>query len=178
VHAKSDGTATDMKFCIVQHEFSLSGCTATTEPEVVITMRRNEIEMQFWRQNIGFRGLQIRRNVKRHEVLYSSARILPNLDMTTTKPEVVITMRRCEIEMQFWCLNIGFRARQIQWNIDRHEVLYISARILHIWMHGDHGTGSSYYNASERDRNAISASKYRFSCTPSPTGHRLTRSSV
>ena len=102
MHAKSNGTATDTKFCIVQPEFSLSGCTATTEPEVVITMRRNEIEMQFWRQNIGFRASQVQRNIDRHEVMYSSARILPIWDMKNTKPEVVIIMRRCAIEMQFW----------------------------------------------------------------------------
>ena len=95
-----------------------------------------------------------------------------------TKQEVVMTTHRNEIEMQFWRLNIGFRARQLQRNIDRHEVMYSSARILHIWMHGDHGTGSSYYYASERDRNAILASKYKLPWTPNSTERRPTRSSV
>ena len=95
-----------------------------------------------------------------------------------TKPEVVITMRRYEIEMQFRCLDIGFRGRQSQWNIDRHEVLYSSAWILPIWMHGDHETGSSYNYASVRDRNTISVSRHRFSRTPKSMEHRPTWSSV
>ena len=94
--------------------------------------------------------------------------------ISTTEPEVVITVRRYEIEMQFWRLNIGFRGRQIRWNIDRHEVLYNSGRILPIWTHGDHETGSSYYYASVRDRNAILSSKYRFLWTPNPMEQRPT----
>ena len=47
--------------------------------------------------------------------------------MAAAKPEVVITMRWYEIEMRFRRLDIGFRGRQSQWNIDRHEVLYSSA---------------------------------------------------
>ena len=43
-----------------------------------------------------------------------------------TKPEVVITKCRYEIEMQFRPLHIGFRGRQGQRNIDRHQVLYCS----------------------------------------------------
>jgi hypothetical protein len=50
--------------------------------------------------------------------------IIPN---DATKPEVVITMRRYEIEMLFWRLDIGFRGRQSRWNIERHEVPYRSA---------------------------------------------------
>ena len=45
----------------------------------------------------------------------------------STKPEVVITVRRYEIELQFRRLHICFRGRQSQWNIDRHRVLYSSA---------------------------------------------------
>ena len=41
-----------------------------------------------------------------------------------TKPEVVITKCRYEIEMQFLRLDEGFRGRQSQWNIDRHQLLY------------------------------------------------------
>ena len=44
-----------------------------------------------------------------------------------TKPEVVITMREYKIGIHFWRLDIDFRGRQSQWNIDRHEVLYSSA---------------------------------------------------
>ena len=57
---KFDGTSTDMNFCLVLYEFTLSGRMATEKPEVVITMRRGELEMQFFRQVIGFRGRQIR----------------------------------------------------------------------------------------------------------------------
>ena len=44
-----------------------------------------------------------------------------------TKPEVVITSSRNEIEMQFRHLEIGFQGRQSQRNIDLHDVLYSSA---------------------------------------------------
>ena len=98
--------------------------------------------------------------------------------ISTTKPEVVITMRRYEIEMQFRHLDICFRGRQSQWNIDRHQVLYSSAWTLPIWKHGDLETGSSYNYASVRDRNAISASRYRFSSTPKSMEHRPTSSSA
>ena len=47
--------------------------------------------------------------------------------MATAEPEVVIAMRRYEIEMRFRRLDMGFRGLQNQWNIDRHEVLYSSA---------------------------------------------------
>ena len=47
--AKVNGTSTDIKFCIVLHEFSLSGSMASSKPEVVITMRRYEIEIRFRR---------------------------------------------------------------------------------------------------------------------------------
>ena len=47
--------------------------------------------------------------------------------MAAAKPEVVITMRRYEIEMRFRRLDMGFRGRQNQWNIDRRKVLYSSA---------------------------------------------------
>jgi hypothetical protein len=40
------------------------------------------------------------------------------------KPEVVIALCKYKIEIQFWRLEIGFRGRHSQWNIDRHEVLY------------------------------------------------------
>ena len=181
-----------MKFHIVLHEFSLSGCTATTKPEVVITMRRYEIEMRFRRLDIGFRGRQSQWNIDRHEVPYSSAWILPiwmhgdhetgssynyasardrnaisvsryRFSRTpesmkhrptwnsaqlckisqylharhTTKPEVIITMCRYKIEMQFRRLDIGFCGCQSQWNIDRDEVPYSSAWILPCWMYGD-----------------------------------------
>ena len=43
------------------------------------------------------------------------------------KPEVVNTMREYKIEIKLWHLDIGFRGRQSQWNIDRHEVLCSSA---------------------------------------------------
>jgi hypothetical protein len=76
-----------------------------------------------------------------------------------TKPEVVIAMREYKIEIQFRRLDIDFRWRQSPWNIDRHEVLYSSAWILPIWMHGDHETGSSYNYESVQDRNAISTSR-------------------
>jgi hypothetical protein len=45
-------------------------------------------------------------------------------------------------------------------------------------MHGDHETGSTYNYASVRDKNAISASRYRSSRTPKSMEHRLTWSSV
>jgi len=167
-----------MKFCIVLHEFYLSGCMATTKPEVVITMRWYALEMQFRRLDIGFRGRQSQWNIDRHDVLYSSAWILPIWCMATTKPEVVITMRRYALDMQFLRLDIGFRGHQSQWNIDRHEVLYSSAWILPIWMHGDHETGSSYNYASVCVRNAISASRHRFSRTPKTMEHRPTWYSV
>jgi len=50
--------------------------------------------------------------------------------------------------------------------------------ILLAWKHGNHETGSSYCYASERDRNAILTSKYRFSSTPKPMEYRPTWSSV
>ena len=43
-----------MKFFIVLHEYYLSGCMATKKPEIVITVRWYEIEMQFRRLDIGF----------------------------------------------------------------------------------------------------------------------------
>ena len=49
-----------MNLCLVLYEFALSGRMATEKPEVVINMRRGELEMQFFRQFIGFRGRQIR----------------------------------------------------------------------------------------------------------------------
>ena len=42
-----------------------------------------------------------------------------------TKPEVVITKCRYDIEIQFRRLHIGFRGRQSQWNIDRHQVCIV-----------------------------------------------------
>ena len=63
-----------MKFCIALRERPISGGMVTSKPEVVITMRRNVIEMQFRRlDNIGFQGHQSRWNIDRHQVLYSSA---------------------------------------------------------------------------------------------------------
>jgi len=40
---QADGTLTDYKFCLVLHEFSLTGSMVTTKAEVVITKCRLEI---------------------------------------------------------------------------------------------------------------------------------------
>ena len=72
--------------------------------------------------------------------------------------------------MQFRPLDIGFRGRQSQWNVDRYQVLhsfvlfcisflYSSVRILPIWQHGDLEPGRSYNYASILDRIEI-----RFRC--------------
>jgi len=91
----------------------------------------------------------------------------------TTKPEVVMTVLRYEIEMQFPCLCISFLERQSQWNIDRHEIVYSSVRNLPTWMHSDQETGSSYNYASVWGRNAISATRYRFLRMPKSTEQNL-----
>ena len=62
-----------------------------------------------------------------------------------------------------------------------HRPTWSSARvtwILPTYMQGDHETGSNYYCASVRDRNAILASKYRFPWTPNSMEHRPTWSSA
>ena len=109
-----------------------------------------------------FRRYQRRWSMRNTYWLQFSDAVLELYRISTTKPEVVITMRRHEIELQFRLLHICFRGRQSQWNIDRHRVLYSSAWILPIWKHGDLETGSSFYHASERHRNAISVSRYVF----------------
>ena len=106
------------------HEFSLTRNIATSKPEVVLTLHQYEIEMQFRRLHTGFRGRQSQWNIDRHQVLHEFS--LSGC-MATSKPEVVITMCRYDIEMQFRRLHIGFRGRQSQSNIDRHHVLHSSA---------------------------------------------------
>jgi len=196
----------------------------TTKPETFSTMRQNEIEMPFWRLNIGLWGRQSQWNIDQYPVMFSSAWILPiwnhddhktgssynyasvrdcsNANMAskyrfsrTGKPlehrttwssiKVIsssykqVTWKHGDHEtgssyyyasererMQCWCLNIGFRGRQNQWNIDQHQVMFSSAWDLPIWNHDDHKTGSSYNYASLRDWNANVGSKYRFSWTP------------
>ena len=86
-----------------------------------------------------------------------------------TQPEVVIALSEYKIEIQLWRLEIGFRGQLSQWNIDRHEVLHSSSRIIHIRIQGYHKTGNSYNYVSVRDRNAILASKYRFLWMPNST---------
>ena len=98
--------------------------------------------------------------------------------MATSKPEVVTTKCQYDIEKQFRRLNIGFRERQSQRNIERQQNMFSSAWILPIWKHGDHETGSSYNYASVWDRNTISASTYMFSRTPKSMEYRPTSSYV
>ena len=112
-----------MKFWLVLHEFFLSGTMPITKPEVVTTMRRNEIEMQICHLNIRFRGRESQWNIDRHEVMFSSAWIFISGKMPIIKPEVVTTMRRNEIKIQIWQPHIGFRGCPSQWSIDRLEVL-------------------------------------------------------
>ena len=58
---------------MVLYDFPLSGSMAASKPEVVITMRRNVVEIQFRRLDIGFRGRRSQWNVDRHQVLYGFA---------------------------------------------------------------------------------------------------------
>jgi len=97
--------------------------------------------------------------------------------MAITKPEVVITIRQYEIEIQILHLNIGFWRQESQSNIERHEVMK-GSWTMPTWKQEEQETGSSYYYASERDRNAISVSWNRCSSTQKPMDHRPTWSSA
>ena len=74
---KVSGTSIDMKFCTAIHEFYPFGCMATTKPDVLTTMRRHAIEIQFRRIGVGSRRRRSQWNIDRHEIMYSFARFLP-----------------------------------------------------------------------------------------------------
>ena len=57
--------------------------------------------MRFRHLDIGFRGQLSQWNIDRHEVLQGSYELCLPGSLAATKQEVVMTMRRYEIEMQF-----------------------------------------------------------------------------
>ena len=82
-------------------------------------------QCHFGVQKKGFRGRQSQWKIDRHQVIYSSARILSVQKHSNLETGSSFNyMRRYEIEIRFRCLHICFRGPQNQWNIDRHQVMY------------------------------------------------------